>query len=241
MICNLETNKPVEILYDRTTETFEKWLQNHKNIKIVTRDRATSYSIALNNIVPDALQIADRFYIIKNLCSYVKETMDLHYRNGFMLKEEKQILEGIDKETNIITNESGSKLITKAFLRKLQIIKKVRNLYSKGLSISTINRKMDLDWRTTKKYINLNDLPKGISKIYKSSILDQFNDEVATYINNSLSSVKIFERLKEKGYTGSYFLVNALVKKFKNSKTQNPTNNIDKYCKIDRLDLIKLL
>ncbi|MNI95575.1 hypothetical protein D3C73_1538630 [compost metagenome] len=57
---------------------------------------------------------------------------------------------------------------------------------------------MDLDWRTTKKYVELKDLPKGISEVYKTSILDPFKEEVTTYVNNSLSSMRIFETIKER-------------------------------------------
>ena len=36
-------------------------------MKIVTKDRASSYSSAINEVCPDAEQVADRFHLLMNL------------------------------------------------------------------------------------------------------------------------------------------------------------------------------
>ncbi|HDK7157182.1 TPA: transposase [Clostridium botulinum] len=36
LICDLETNKPIDILEEKTSEVLEKWL----TVEIITRDRA---------------------------------------------------------------------------------------------------------------------------------------------------------------------------------------------------------
>ena len=44
-------------------------------IEIVSRDRASAYSSAVANVLPEAVQIADRFHITKNLLDALKDTM----------------------------------------------------------------------------------------------------------------------------------------------------------------------
>ena len=79
IICDLETHDVIEVLKGRDSETFEKWLGGHPDIKIVSRDRASEYSSAVKKALPEAVQIADRFHITKNLLEALNETM-----KGFM-------------------------------------------------------------------------------------------------------------------------------------------------------------
>lgn len=75
IICDLETHNIIDVLKGRDGETLEKWLLGHPDIEIVSRDRASAYSSAVTNVLPDAVQIADRFHITKNLLDALKETM----------------------------------------------------------------------------------------------------------------------------------------------------------------------
>jgi len=59
----------------RDSETLENWLKGHPHIEIVSRDRASSYSSAVNKALPAAIQIADRFHITQNLLDALKETL----------------------------------------------------------------------------------------------------------------------------------------------------------------------
>lgn len=45
-------------------------------IKTVTRDRASAYSTAIQEILPDAMQIADRFHLHQNLLEAIKNTVN---------------------------------------------------------------------------------------------------------------------------------------------------------------------
>jgi len=75
LICDLETHEIIDVLEGRDGETFEKWLRGHPEIEIVSRDRASAYASAVTNVLPDAVQIADRFHITKNLLEALKDTM----------------------------------------------------------------------------------------------------------------------------------------------------------------------
>lgn len=70
------THRPVAILDGRDGMTLKEWLKNNKHIKTVTRDRASAYSSAIQEILPDAMQIADRFHLHQNLLEAVKNTVN---------------------------------------------------------------------------------------------------------------------------------------------------------------------
>lgn len=73
LLVDLETYQPIEVLADRTDKTFGAWLQQHPTIQIISRDRDSSYAKAAREFAPQAVQIADRFHILKNLHDYVDD------------------------------------------------------------------------------------------------------------------------------------------------------------------------
>ena len=52
--------------------TLKEWLKNNKHIKAVTRDREDAYASAIQEILSDAMQIADRYHLHQNLLEAIK-------------------------------------------------------------------------------------------------------------------------------------------------------------------------
>jgi transposase len=61
-----ESHEVVEHLPDRTAETAAAWLQQHTGVEIVTRDRSADFARAISTGDPHAVQVADRFHLVKN-------------------------------------------------------------------------------------------------------------------------------------------------------------------------------
>lgn len=76
MIVDQATHRPVAILDGRDGITLKEWLKNNRHIKTVTRDRASAYSSAIQEILPDAIQVADRFHLHQNLLEAIKNTVN---------------------------------------------------------------------------------------------------------------------------------------------------------------------
>jgi transposase len=81
VICDGETHKPVAILDGRDGESLRQWLKENKHVKKVTRDRASAYAKAISEILPGAMQIADRFHLHQNLLNAVKEALKCELPN----------------------------------------------------------------------------------------------------------------------------------------------------------------
>ena len=76
IIVDEKTHKPIAILQGRDGNTLKEWLSRNKHVKTVTRDRASAYSSAIQEILPDAMQVADRFHLHQNLLAAVKDAVN---------------------------------------------------------------------------------------------------------------------------------------------------------------------
>lgn len=95
-IYDLNDHHLLALLEGRDADSIKDWLKNHNKIKIIARDRASSYAVAISEILPDCIQVADRFHLFQNLIEYLK---DIFYNE---LPEKIFIKDGvIEEEKNI--------------------------------------------------------------------------------------------------------------------------------------------
>jgi len=67
IVVDLDRRCPIDLLEDRTSETVAAWLQAHPEVRVVARDRAEAYASGVTHGAPDAVQVADRWHLLKNL------------------------------------------------------------------------------------------------------------------------------------------------------------------------------
>jgi len=67
ILVNLETQEVIDLLPDRTAETLAAWLRQHPEIEIVSRDRGGTYADGARQGAPQAVQVADRFHLLKSV------------------------------------------------------------------------------------------------------------------------------------------------------------------------------
>ena len=78
ILVDLEQNKVVDLLPDRQSETLASWLQQHPGVEIVARDRAGAYADGIRQGAPDAIQVSDRWHLLRNLSDAFLMLVDRH-------------------------------------------------------------------------------------------------------------------------------------------------------------------
>ncbi len=61
---------------DAYQQTVALWLRAHRSVHIVTRDRAGAYSEGIQQGAPQAIQVADRWHLLKNLGDALERLMN---------------------------------------------------------------------------------------------------------------------------------------------------------------------
>jgi transposase len=64
LVVDLERHQPIEVLPDKTAETFASWLKAYPTIKVITRDRDSAFAEGAREGASQAVQVADRFHLM---------------------------------------------------------------------------------------------------------------------------------------------------------------------------------
>jgi transposase len=78
ILVDLERHTLVDVLADRSANTFAHLLGEHPGVEILSRDRGGEYAEAARRAAPHAVQVADRFHLLKNLRDVVLRVFKQH-------------------------------------------------------------------------------------------------------------------------------------------------------------------
>lgn len=130
------------MIESRNKDDVVDWLKSFPNLTIVSRDGSLIYRDAIEIAHPTAIQVSDRFHLLKNFTDYcckfiksiIKNNLEIHCDNGI----------------DIVALREKYKFDT-----KWEIICAVKDLDSQGFSIKEIQDVLELNFRTVKKYISV--------------------------------------------------------------------------------------
>jgi transposase len=211
ILIDMETSRPIDLLPSRDGKTLKSWLLKYNDVKIVTRDRASSYSSAINEVCPNAIQIADRFHLLMNLTdaldSYFKSisrrirTLVTAKTNEFLELPVERNERG-EEEVESLAVSASERFAEIKVDQRLDTYNKVKELQAKGTPINRIATDLKMSRNTVRSYFNQELLSPRKSS--KSTNIEVFTDLIVARLNeNGYKLIDIYREIKELGYNGS--------------------------------------
>lgn len=219
VIIDLQTHDMLDLLPDREAETVKQWLLAHPEIEIVSRDRAGAYADAAAQGAPQALQIADRWHVCKNLGDAVQD---------YLIRQKIQMPP--PPLQNITTQEVASvcapppppnpgpcRYASQAKReRKQAVVDQAKHLHEQGHSAREIAALLHLARTTVRKYLRMVGPVQPTSRQRRLSQLDPFYDYLTTRWNEDCANAhQLFLELREKGYRGGETTVRSFVSRLR--------------------------
>ena len=207
VLVDMETSRPIDILESREGKDLKVWLDKYKDVKIITRDRASSYSSAINDICPNAIQVADRFHLLMNL----SEALDRYFKSinnkiRTVIKLKQEELTTTDTEVNADDCEKESKIVTKNIRQfrvdqRLSVFNKVKEFQKQRIPIKTIARNMGISRITVRSYFSQEYLsPKSHPQ---ATNIELFTDHIVYLLSQRTHTIKnIINEIKKLGFRG---------------------------------------
>lgn len=100
----------------------------------------------------------------------------------------------------------------------------IRSDHQKGLSYSELGRKYNIDRRTAKKYAESDSRPEYVLTDSKPSKLDPYKSQITVWLEEApYSAMRVWEKVKEQGFDGSYSVVKHYVRGKKEQLNEQAT------------------
>ncbi len=208
ILVDLEKQQPIELLPDRESETIRKWLEEHPGVEIISRDRGGDYAKGSREGAPDAIQVADRWHLLKNLGDALHRMMNKQNRELRQAAQQTAHPEEIsggnqqNKPESEIKNDSTDKENPSKYELKFL---EVKRLQAEGRRIKTIFRITGIHRETIKKYFQYDTYPDLNKSSFVSSSVEPYGQHIRNrWAEGEHNHRQLLEEIKAMGYTGSF-------------------------------------
>jgi transposase len=230
ILCDLKRHQAVDLLPDRSADSFASWLMVHPGVQIVSRDRGGYYAQGGRAGASEAQQVADRLHLVHNLQGALKRMLDRYHSD---LKEaarlvaasaSPQVQPALPLPTSPpVTETIDSPVIepplSAAGLRRLEVYNHVRELHGQGVSQRQIAKQLDLDRQTVAKFVHADEFPqRSIRRMRYGKQIDRYAHELARrWAEGCHNGRTLAKELQKQGFTGSYYMVMCYVRSWRGS------------------------
>lgn len=209
IIVDLERHQVVDLLEEATAEEFATWLRAHPGVEVISRDRGGEFAEGGREGAPNAIQVADRFHLLKNLGDAVEEYLRRIHRQ----LPPKSLPPTAPSAHDVAAVEPArpsrheeDRLRRRA--RRLERYQAAIVLHQKGVSARQIAHSLGLDRQTVAKYLHADGFPEMSPRTKRPSLLDPFRGYLQhRWDEGCHNAIRLFRELQDQGFPGQRSIV----------------------------------
>jgi transposase len=215
ILCDLERGRRLDLLPDRKGETLAAWLRNHPSVEVVVRDRAGAYADGARQGAPQAIQVADRWHLLRNGGDALRGVLEHHHRHLGQAAQIAATSVTVAPIANDNTHhaDSGQEAlppVTRAERRSLDArhrrearFEEVRRLRAQGMTIRGAARTLGIGHKTVRRWLRAGHAPTWRHADRGRSILDPFHQYLeARWAAGYHNGTGLWREIRERGFAG---------------------------------------
>jgi transposase len=226
LLVDLERHRPIDVLPDRQAETLAAWLRTHPGIEIISRDRAGAYAEAAAQGAPNALQVADRWHLLKNLGDALSRVLEPHRRALQRLTHPRSAAEPLAMSPEL---DSASPLSPAAAARarqrraqRYQRYHQVCTLRQQGWTLAAIAQTIGLCRKTVCRWLRAGHFPE-LRRRRRPSRLDPYKPYLLQRWNEGCwTATQLEPEIRAQGYGGELTIVRDFVRQLRRAQGLPP-------------------
>ena len=232
ILLDMADHRPIDLFEGREADELAAWLTAHPGVTVVCRDRGGAYADGARRGAPDAIQVADRFHLWKNLGEHVKKTVTAHH--GCLRQAAEDAIR--DAEQAWAARPGPAELAETANQRRLDdtvIAQRIRRTFTEvqqlkadGLGIRRIKRETGLAKGTVARYYHAQNVDELLvtTRTGKSSMLDQYKPYIHERFNAGVTNIRqIWAEIRERGCQAAYSTLRDYLKPFRETGIAPPS------------------
>jgi transposase len=222
LLVDLEHRRPIAVLEGRTAEPLTKWLQAHPTVAFLVRDRAEAYAVAGRQAAPDALQVADRFHLIRNVSDALKTLLHAHrWRQPAAMVP--PAVSPLVPSAPTVSSDAAPCKVPEPTPRKRAVWEAVQQRRGFGQSFRQIARALGLDRRTVRKYLAADQPPVYPARRPRPTQLTPYIEYLAErWTQGCHNARRLYHEIVPRGHRGSASMVRLVVRPWRTRPEARP-------------------
>src|SRR5215207_3457979 len=241
ILVDLEQHRLVDLLPDRTAATLASWLQHRPGVKIVGRDRSGTYAEGAARGAPDAVQVADRFHLAKNLGEVVVDVLKRHradLREVIVPAEASPPPEGGRQQAGDLPRATSALGVSRQTwsqrrqrTRRSQRVARYERMLAlreRGLPIAAIARELGVARRTIHRWLAVGSFSERTPRRRPPSPLAPFAEYLTgRWAEGCHNGMQLWREVCEQGYAGPRYRIWEVVQRLRDGLPAIPESGIE--------------
>jgi len=212
ILVDLERGQVIDLLEERTAEPLVKWLEGHPGIEIVSRDRSQVYGDAIRRGASEAIQVADRWHLLKNGSDALYNILQQEYSVIRTYLEPKTDAHAVT--TSPLQPKEAEETFTTAEQHRQERMDRAKQLHVLGCSQKQIAQQLDLHPKSIRRYLRSSSARARRSRTRR--LTDPFQPYLLQRWNEGChNAMQLFREIQEQGYVGRTTMVRTVIQGFR--------------------------
>lgn len=219
LLVDLDTRRPIEMFDGRDGAALADWLRAHPEVTTICRDRAGGYADGARQGAPQAVQVADRFHLWRNLGEAVEKTVNIH--RAQLGQPRPHAVDPVSAQPPPVVRPLPEKRIVARFRQQYAA---ATDLFAQGMSKAAIGRKLGLHPATVRKLVTARSVEDLIAKTeQRAHLVDDYVEHLHRRWNDGeRNATALFREIRQLGYPGGELAVQRYLRRFRAGRGHAP-------------------